>query len=247
MPKGIFVHIGTHKTGTTSIQAFLRENADALRQSGLYVPTTGTTGPISGHHNIGWQVRNDPRFKRSQGTLDDLLSELDRSASQRAVISSEDLEYLVQFPRRLEGLEDALLGAGWHPLYVVFFRRPDEYALSLYGELLKHGLSIGFERFVSQILGDGCFTMRGDWCFHFDYEDFARKWRHAARGELRILSYDRAVTGNGLIPAFLSAIGLPGDPGAAAHERLNARMRASHLLERETAERLRRRFPMLAA
>ncbi len=34
------VHIGQHKTGTTSIQHYLRENRDTLMKAGLYVPDT---------------------------------------------------------------------------------------------------------------------------------------------------------------------------------------------------------------
>lgn len=33
------IHIGQHKTGTTSIQKFLQENREALSEGGLYVPT----------------------------------------------------------------------------------------------------------------------------------------------------------------------------------------------------------------
>ena len=39
--RAICVHIGTHKTGTTSIQAFLAAQPGALRAHGLYVPDGG--------------------------------------------------------------------------------------------------------------------------------------------------------------------------------------------------------------
>lgn len=37
MTKTLFLHIGTHKTGTTSIQAYLRDNAEAIERSGIAV------------------------------------------------------------------------------------------------------------------------------------------------------------------------------------------------------------------
>ena len=36
-----FVHLGQHKTATTSIQMFLNEHAAALRERGLYIPLPG--------------------------------------------------------------------------------------------------------------------------------------------------------------------------------------------------------------
>ena len=49
--------------------------------------------------------------------------------------------------------------------------------------------------------------MRGDWCFFFDYAEFVRRWRGAARGDLRTLSYENARIGSGIIQAFLRVLG----------------------------------------
>ena len=39
--KRVFLHIGTHKTGTTAIQAFLMKNEQGLRQQGILFPVSG--------------------------------------------------------------------------------------------------------------------------------------------------------------------------------------------------------------
>jgi hypothetical protein len=39
--KTAFVHVGTHKTGTTSIQSMLAANAKTLRGAGVFVPLAG--------------------------------------------------------------------------------------------------------------------------------------------------------------------------------------------------------------
>jgi len=54
--KTLFVHIGTHKTGTTSIQNFLRNHATSLNECGVFVPKSGTLDENSGHHNIAWEM-----------------------------------------------------------------------------------------------------------------------------------------------------------------------------------------------
>ena len=218
----IWVHIGTHKTGTTSIQNALAANRERLRSHGLYVPTAGTTHAHSGHHNLAWQLRDDPRFQPGRGTLDDLLAELSTVTEPGAVISSEDFEYCVEYPQRLAGFERALRAAGWEPRYLVLFRRQSGYAGSLYAELLRHGLTASFPRFVAEILGRARFELHGDWCFHFDYMAFTARWARAASGTLHVRAFTRQQPGSCLIEQFLGAIGAPAEavPSIAADARM---------------------------
>ena len=37
----LYIHVGTHKTGTTSLQQFLLLNEKLLRQKGLFIPLSG--------------------------------------------------------------------------------------------------------------------------------------------------------------------------------------------------------------
>lgn len=207
--KVIWVHIGTHKTGTTSIQAALATNRERLRSLGLYVPRAGTTHARSGHHNLAWQLRDDSRFRPAHGTLDDLLAELAEVAEPCAVISSEDFEYCVEYPQRLAAFERALRGAGWEPRYLVLFRRQSGYAGSLHAELLRHGLTASFPRFVATILHRARFVLHGDWCFHFDYMAFIERWGRASSGALHVRAFARRRPGPQLIAEFLGAIGAP--------------------------------------
>ena len=71
----------------------------------------------------------------------------------------------------------------------------------------KHGLKEEFDDFISEILRNGRYVMHGDWCFYFDYAEFVHRWRGAAGGELRTLSYESARIGPGIIQAFLRALG----------------------------------------
>ncbi|HZS19187.1 MAG TPA: hypothetical protein VFA51_14760 [Candidatus Udaeobacter sp.] len=43
-----YIHIGPHKKGTTSIQAFLKENRSRLLKDGYFVPETRNV--YGGHH-----------------------------------------------------------------------------------------------------------------------------------------------------------------------------------------------------
>lgn len=50
-PRKCFIHIGPHKTGTTSIQRFLAKNTDLLSKRGVYFPLLKNNG-IASNHNI---------------------------------------------------------------------------------------------------------------------------------------------------------------------------------------------------
>jgi len=212
MAQQLFVHIGTHKTGTTSIQAILYRFGSKLRRAGTTVPKTGCPNiRLAGHHNIGWLLRGDPRANPKWGSLQDLAAELRTIRTPRAVISSEDLEYLAGHPDQLRAFEAAIRGAGWEPTYILFLREPGSYAISLYHELLKSGLATSFEAFVEELLRDSRFQMLGDWTYYLDYGAFLRQWRSVATGGMVIRSYDRAKAGAGVIETFLECIGVPPD------------------------------------
>ncbi len=207
----LYVHIGTHKTGTTSIQSFLRRHSRSLARSGIFVPETGVLDAGSGHHNIAWGLRGDRRFSCTRGTLDELVVELAGSSAPVGVISSEDLEYLVDKPDALARLDTTLLDAGHEPYDIMFARRADTYVMSLYAELIHHGLTTSYRDFVWEILCTGKVVTHGDWVFYLDMDAFVRKWRQVAQGALSIHSYDLALTGKGVVPTFLSLIGAPDD------------------------------------
>lgn len=214
MPHGriIIIHIGTHKTATSSIQVFLQQQRERLRAGGLYLPRAGVSPNSHGHHNIAWSLRpHEPRFDPAHGGLDDLLQDLAACGCDRAVISSEDFEYVVQYPATLRAFDARLTEAGWTPHYLVFFRNPESYQDSLYAELLKHGLDMPWDTFKAQAVRHGHLRTHGDWYFNFDRAAFLAEWRAALGRDIQAASYDEAVAGPGVLPTFLSLIGAPED------------------------------------
>lgn len=88
------IHIGTHKTGSTSIQDFLYANNVALKDMGILYPVKGIT-KWNGHHPIAWQLGVEHPYRDEnldvRGHLETLLMEYD---FDKVVISSEDFEFL---------------------------------------------------------------------------------------------------------------------------------------------------------
>lgn len=218
----LYVHIGTHKTGTTSIQWYLNQHARRLRGYGFHVPRAGRISrDLAGHHNVAWTALGDGRAQPRHGDIASLLAELEAARALRAIVSSEDLEFLADRPGDLTRFEARIRGAGWTPVYLVFLRSPGNYALSVFEELRKHGNPVQFDAFSGQVLAQGTYRSRRDHVLHMDYDLFVAKWRAAAAGELRIRSYDVAVAGRGIIAEFMSAIDAPARLGEWRQARAN--------------------------
>jgi hypothetical protein len=206
-----YLHVGTHKTGSTSIQAFITMNASAFSKVGLLVPNSGRSRSlfghdICGHHNIAWQLNNDARFTRGDGTLDELLSEMTASPLPACVVSSEDFEYLHALPEVLGRLAEDFRRANYRVQPIVVLRNRASYAESLYAELIKHGLRVPFSRFMQTIFEDGAFTHMANWRFAFEYSRLINVLENVFEAIPIILTYDDMRDSSDLLLCFARVV-----------------------------------------
>ena len=165
-----FLHIGTHKTGTTTIQDVLTRDPTVLATHGIYVPRAGRFGAAGGHHNLEEELNRSPNFDPSHGDLASLAREIAGCNAPTVVISSENLEHLFTRPEALERLRQTLDDAGFRTRVVVYLRNRYDYARSLYLELRKHGLETGFDHFLDEIVATGVITLSGSGrAYSFEY------------------------------------------------------------------------------
>src|SRR5579872_2086723 len=139
MERICFLHIGTHKTGSTSLQALLTSNEQFLERNGILVPRTGRAWTGSGHHNLAWEWNGDERFNPALGSWRNLLREIRSHDPPSFCLSSEDFEYLHRKPDALCRIRRDLNSIGYRVAIVVYLRPQADYAESLYAELVKHG------------------------------------------------------------------------------------------------------------
>ncbi len=203
-------------------------NDRALRSAGILAPLTGRPNhlpeyPNFGHHNIAWELNEDPRFRPESGTLNALVSEIARVASHVVVLSSEDFEYLHAKPAALHELARALCDIGYEIEFIAYLRPQGEYAQSLYLTLLHFGLSLCFSDFLDIILQRGAFTFADRWIFQFDYKKLldaladvagprgmsVRRYRQNAEASLLLAEFASIVQTPSANPAFDQFI-LPG-------------------------------------
>ena len=139
----LFLHIGTHKTGTTAIQRFLDANRDVLAANGCLTVDFGT---VAGHPlawGLGFGLR--PPTKSDAARYLELSRHLLTSAAARAadedkdiVLSSEVFCEFMNAPGSIGQLKDFLAECGLTDVRIICYcRRQDHFAESLCNELIK--------------------------------------------------------------------------------------------------------------
>lgn len=207
----IYFHIGTHKTGTKSIQWFLQEHAEQLAQEGFLIPRAGTTTQIAGHHRLARDLVPGPCpdnvIEDGEGMLEVLLAELRASDATTAVISSEIFHHLLDWPEKIRAMEEVLRKEGHTLEYLMFARKADGFAKSLYWQLsVRSGMPWSFSRFVVHALVRGTIRWKG-YLYHFNLRRYQQVWQTISAFPLHVFSYDEAAAGDGVVPVFLSVIG----------------------------------------
>jgi hypothetical protein len=142
-----YIHIGPHKTGTTSIQWFLKENRAELLKRGYFVPESGSIR--GGHHPLVRQLCGQPVPPLQRDAATRFARGVKDTTCEAVVISSETLDGLLvnrdcakQFFGRMEELN-------LEPKLVFFPRNQSQLLNSRYTEVVKaFHRSESFEAFV---------------------------------------------------------------------------------------------------
>jgi hypothetical protein len=232
-----WLHIGTEKTGTTSIQGFLATNRDKLLKRGfLYPKSPGSTN----HLGLACYGQDDGRFDGVRralkvSTTQDvaryrarLLAELDReiakSNASAVVFSNEHLSSRLVSRAEVLRIKNLCDRYARHTRVIVYLRNQIEFLVSRYIEAVKGGSTHPFPFPVSS----GVARL-------MDYESLLAPWRDSFG--LENLSVRRFETddfcGGDLLADFEMQIGIP----ASTLDRIGRRNQA---LNAEAIEFLRR-------
>lgn len=207
----LFLHVGSHKTGTTALQTFSVTNRELLRRHGLLYPDFSPflSGPANGHHAWAHAFSASPRsLSRSQAC--ELLSTWREVALQQqlsVVVSAEALyrhvlgqgSFLDKRRHYLQVVRDALTGFNVVPVLVL--RRPDDYVRSLYQE------AVALRSVPRRLPGFSVYLKKRP--SGVDYFDNAMVIEQVF-GTVKVLCYeDLAASTSSLAEAFYSALGYP--------------------------------------
>lgn len=191
----IFLHIGTHKTGTTAIQNFLSERRADLFQKGILFPVSATisNNHSGGQHDLDFVIRNRKSKIKNPNCWEDLLREIDGNRDKRIVISSEGFSLFDDAQARKTG--DLLKG---HDVTaIIYLRKPDGYMKSLYGEVLKNSaIKLSYREYI----------LRNS--KRLDYSALARRWAEVfGLRNLIVRVYDSVTLNEGILKDFCRLVG----------------------------------------
>jgi len=199
------VHIGTHKTGTTSLQVFMAQNRTTLASAGLYLPDAGRPAQIPiGNHQLAW----DLLMRGESKDLPLLTDELRKNTIEGALITSEDFDRLHVRPETIERLAEAIRSAGYVPKVVVYFRPQAGYAESIYVEMIKHGHVHPLANFLEPSISNGMYR-QGDSpvVMDFLYTRILEPWvRVFGKEHVIVRAYDPARASEHIFQDFFNVL-----------------------------------------
>ena len=229
MKKRAIIHIGTCKTGTTSIQTCLQANRNALEKEG-YSLTIPWDGPRE-IHNLAliWpckQVFEEPLFSGEnvlrewyqeyqefdytdllQAGIDKVNSLKDHSF----IISCEALAdvNLPRFRKKMSMVKELLspLRATHEIIIIVYYRRQDTFLESLYDTWQRPCYRVSFQEFMDPLLPLN--SGREDEVYDLDWQNHSAILQEFfAEASILEYSYDLVLRKQKLVSHFLSATGL---------------------------------------
>lgn len=185
----VILHIGWHKTGTSSLQTFLLNNKTVLLEHhGILFPDTGLIS--NAHHKLAWSLQ-DPLISQwakkvsfripAEEIFTVLFTECRNKNAGTVLISSEEFSQTEKY--RIERLASVLKE---HQVTIVaYVRRQDKYLESLYNQLIKTSFmryKLDFSRFIGNKIKEG----------GLNYMDYFSQWSEAFPGaEFIIRPYER--------------------------------------------------------
>jgi hypothetical protein len=190
----IVLHVGTAKTGTTTIQKLLYEKKRSLEEAGVYCPIAGRLHPeMGGHHLLAWSILYPDKYDQSAWSL--LLSELncvDEDQYPLIVLSSENFSLLT--PDNISLVHNYL--EDFDVTILVYLRNQKDFMISLYKQFIKTG------HYHDEF---GCFAR--DYIDHCDYSLWLEGWISAfGINNLCVKAFDRAKQPPGLVSDFFSTV-----------------------------------------
>lgn len=221
----LLLHAGTHKTGTTAIQALAHQCRSRLRQAGYLYPNLhancpgvfpGRSGVLGGggvfaaaQHHFFHALAGDRRFLNEHDCHDivarwhaecvdsGLNLFLSSESVSRHLLDNRSCARLERHSLYLERLK-ALFEPLFETEIILVLRRPDDFARSLYQEQIMRGSlrdQVGLEDFIEK---------QRD---RFDYPALLARFENIFPS-LKVFTYEALCDGGDLCAAFFAGLGI---------------------------------------
>lgn len=216
MTRRAILHIGTEKTGSTSIQQFLARQRDWLNANGFHYPRAPGTpnhtrlfGYAVSSPALAFTVKTAEEHQALRTRLEaDLAAEAEAHPDKVFLFSNEHCHsrvFAAEEVARLHGL----LGRFFDRVDVLLYlRRQDELAVSLYSTLLKAGTS-GRELLVRRPIPALPGTAP-EQDLYYDYDALIERWAAAfGRDRMIVRRFPQDLVGGSIVDDLCHVAGLP--------------------------------------
>ena len=201
----LFIHIGTHKTGTSALQRFFFNNQESLSRFNVRYPQSGIPNGQFAHHDLAHSTRS----KRNDDIWSQLNQEIEPHSGFTHVVSSESFWKAdpVRVRERCEMLGPTKI--------IAYLRRQDNFFESLYKHHIKLGGRISFEAFLAKRKKLG------------NYMSVLERWDSSFGSENMIVRLYETATGTiDIIDDFLRLLNISEDAEFTRPARVNSSPRA---------------------
>ena len=195
MTRTLYLHVGPPKTGSTSIQIFVRDNAATFHRHGLYRPATGTERHSHVHEGLVDAFRSTTK---TAPLLEDLASELQQHGlPDHVFVTSELFALHLMKGVCLDNLKTFCRKLGYR-LHIIAYIRPQAPMFnSLFTQCAKNWRNvISMEEFLEREIQSG----------RHNYELLFLPLQDDPEVSLTIRPLNRATLANGLLPDICSII-----------------------------------------
>lgn len=219
----LLLHIGTHKTGTTSIQQALHQQRDALRAHGvLLADTARPPWPELPKHTSVFHAAWTGDAAVREAEREALWQEFSASGAHTLLLSEEGLSE--PDPRPAAFFEP------WRERFdiqvVCLLRRHDRFVESLYNQFTREAVR-------REARSPLTFARSAAVRARLDYSAMLRRWQEGLGAGLVVRDFDALQRGGGLLRGFAEAAGLPPEvPLPERHSNGSPDMRLSLVLRR---------------
>ncbi len=236
--KRLLLHIGTEKTGTTTLQRFLHTNRERLRNDGWTLPTSlgepdqrrlaalcnDDTFTDAFLRRYGLAEPGSRATARKQWT-EAFAQEVASANTPNLVISSEHLSSRLFTDSEMERLKKFLAPHFETIDVVVYLRDPVDAALSLLSTQVQVGDPNGTLPDPPTAWGEG---NDRSWISVCDHRQTLERWEKAFPGRIQVRLFEPdALAGGSIVSDFKTVLGIAQRPGYTEPERANESLGAT--------------------
>jgi hypothetical protein len=191
-----YIHVGPHKSGTTSIQWFLQENRAELLKQGYFVPESDTKR--GAHHTLAEGLTGLDVGEHREPLVTRSIRAIAETPAETIIISSEALEGLLRNRRHTGAFFNRIRELNLEPKLILFPRNQPQWINSSYASSVKSfrrsdSFQPGVLRFVQS--SDARFSRWIELAETYDAELIARP-------------FSKQTIARGVIPEFLRSMGI---------------------------------------